>query len=87
MRLTALPNTTAIRLALHCIKSDKGIGEELISTGAYAAFVAGCSSSDVQLKASVAGYYLIPSTFNPGTEASFEITLISDGPIDLQEVT
>ena len=81
------PINVTIFAAAQNADGDLRPGQEVASSGAYSAFVAGCVTPEIRLRPSTAGYLIVPSTYSPGVLASYILNVLSDHPVSLELLT
>jgi hypothetical protein len=83
LRLVAEPSNMPIKVAVFSI-TEGNLGEEIGSSGPYAAYVAGVTMHECRLRPSQEGYAIIVSTYQPGSLGSFTLSVLSDRPVEAE---
>lgn len=60
------------------------LGEEIVSSGPYAAYVAGVTTHPCRLRPSAHDYVAVVSSYTAGAFGKFSLAILTDGPVQVE---
>lgn len=75
LQLLRPQTTTAVNLTIFPSSSTGALGRHITTSGGYDDSIAGVATPQISL--SVGKYWIVPSTYNPGVQGTFQLIVYS----------